>query len=59
MKENNFILPEEMTSVSLHAIGELVNEKRPLPEIGEDEVLVKAQNCGICGSDIGRDADGF
>lgn len=54
MKENNFILPEEMTSVSLHAIGELVNEKRPFPEIGEDEVLVKVQNCGICGSDIGR-----
>ncbi len=54
MNEENINLPEKMTAISLHAVNELVNEKRPLPEIGEDEVLVNVKNCGICGSDIGR-----
>ncbi len=48
------ILPSEMTSVSLHAIGELVTEQRALPDIADDEVLLKVESCGICGSDIGR-----
>ena len=27
-------------------------EERPVPEIGEDEVLVRMKACGICGSDL-------
>ncbi len=27
-------------------------EERPIPEIGDDEVLVRVKACGICGSDV-------
>ncbi|RLF51894.1 MAG: alcohol dehydrogenase, partial [Thermoplasmata archaeon] len=27
-------------------------EKRPIPEIGDRELLVKVKACGICGSDV-------
>jgi alcohol dehydrogenase, propanol-preferring len=30
----------------------LVFEDRPLPEIEEDEILIKVQHCGICHSDL-------
>ncbi|MFX1357440.1 MAG: zinc-binding dehydrogenase [Promethearchaeota archaeon] len=31
----------------------IIREDLPNPEIGPDEVLIKVQKCGICGSDIG------
>ena len=43
---------------ALVAYGNTVDDLRltdiPVPEIGEDEVLVKVRAAGICGSDIGR-----
>jgi L-iditol 2-dehydrogenase len=38
----------------LHGINDLRLEDRPLPRLGEDEVLVKVEAAGICGSDIPR-----
>lgn len=32
--------------------GELALEMRPVPEIGENEVLIRVESCGICGSDV-------
>ncbi|MBQ8842146.1 MAG: galactitol-1-phosphate 5-dehydrogenase [Ruminiclostridium sp.] len=38
----------------LHNIGNIRLEEVPMPEIGENEVLVKVKAAGICGSDIPR-----
>lgn len=43
---------------ALVAFGNSVDDLRltdwPIPEVGEDDVLVKVKAAGICGSDIGR-----
>jgi 2-desacetyl-2-hydroxyethyl bacteriochlorophyllide A dehydrogenase len=41
-----------MKSAILKDARELVIEEVPDPVIGEDEVLVKVEACGICGSDL-------
>lgn len=43
-----------MKCANLHGINDLRYEDIPMPECGEDEVLVKVESCGICGSDIPR-----
>ncbi len=43
-----------MKCLNLHAIGDLRWEDKPMPVVGDDEVLVKVKCCGVCGSDIGR-----
>lgn len=44
-----------MKAAVLHAPADLRVEDVPVPtDIGPDEVLVKVEACGICGSDIGR-----
>jgi L-iditol 2-dehydrogenase len=43
-----------MKVCSLHGIGDLRYEDAPVPEIKADEVLLKVQAAGICGSDINR-----
>ena len=32
--------------------GEIIFREVPVPEVGDDQVLVKIMNIGICGSDI-------
>lgn len=44
----------KMKAANLHAVADLRYEEMDIPQCGEDEVLVKIKNCGICGSDIGR-----
>ncbi len=41
-------------SANLHAVLDLRYEDTPLAECADDEVLVRVQSCGICGSDLGR-----
>ncbi|MBW2370252.1 MAG: alcohol dehydrogenase catalytic domain-containing protein, partial [Deltaproteobacteria bacterium] len=36
----------------LSEVGKLTIEERPVPDIGPEEVLIKVEYCGICGSDI-------
>ncbi len=43
-----------MKVANLHKIGDLRYEDIPMPEVKDDEVLVKVASCGICGSDIPR-----
>lgn len=43
-----------MKCANLHGINDLRYEDIPMPECGEDEILVKVESCGICGSDIPR-----
>ncbi len=41
-------------SANLHAVNDLRYEDTPLAPCGEDEVLVRVESCGVCGSDLGR-----
>lgn len=41
-----------MRAVSVEGINRFRIVEVPLPEIGEDEVLVKVDTCGLCGTDI-------
>lgn len=43
-----------MKCANLHGINDLRYEDIPMPECGEDEVLVEVKSCGVCGSDIPR-----
>ncbi len=36
-----------------HGAGNITIEERPIPEITDDDVLVKNRRAGICGSDVG------
>ncbi len=41
-----------MKALVLREYGKLVYEDVPRPAVGPDEVLVKVEACGICGSDV-------
>ena len=41
-----------MKALVLREYGKLVYEDVPRPQVGPDEVLVKVEACGICGSDV-------
>ena len=41
-----------MKAAVMTKIKEVVMEERDIPQIGDDEVLIKVKHCGICGSDI-------
>lgn len=43
-----------MKAWELESVGNIKYIKKPMPEIGIDEVLVKVKAAGICGSDIPR-----
>ncbi|EJD01200.1 xylitol dehydrogenase [Fomitiporia mediterranea MF3/22] len=39
-------------SFILRGINDVIYEERPVPEVGDDEVLVEVKKTGICGSDV-------
>ncbi len=41
-----------MKALVLEEYSKLVYKEMPVPEIGENEVLVQVKACGICGSDV-------
>ena len=43
-----------MKAVRLNKIGDFRMEEVPLPEVKGEELLVKVEACGICGSDLPR-----
>ena len=43
-----------MKAAVLHKISDLRYEEVPMPDVKDDEVLVKIKSCGACGSDIPR-----
>ena len=47
LEEENKMLQQVMTNP-----GEIIFREVPVPEVGDDQVLVKIMNIGICGSDI-------
>lgn len=42
-----------MNCAIYYGIGDVRMEERPIPQIGDDDVLVKVLRAGICGSDTG------
>lgn len=40
-----------MLAAALHKTEELRLEEVPVPEINEEEVLIRVKKCGICGTD--------
>ncbi len=44
-------LPEKSRVAMLTALENYEIQEYPIPEIGDDEVLVKVEGCGICGTD--------
>jgi L-iditol 2-dehydrogenase len=46
------ILPDSMRASVLTGAGQLSVERRPLPVVAPDEVLVKVAAVGVCGSDV-------
>lgn len=47
-------MKEKMKAAVLHKIGDLRIEEIDVPEIGDEDVLVKVKASGVCGSDIPR-----
>lgn len=45
-------LPKTMKAVVLQEPGRLTVEQRPVPEIGDHEILLKVGACAMCGSDL-------
>lgn len=45
---------EKMNAAVLHKAGDIRYEKVNIPEIDDDDVLIKVAYCGVCGSDLPR-----
>ncbi len=50
MKDNN--IPKTAKIAVLTGIREITVKELPIPEINDDEILVKVEGCGICGTDV-------
>ncbi|GAB3617729.1 NAD(P)-dependent alcohol dehydrogenase [Okibacterium endophyticum] len=48
-----------MRAAVMTDVGQLVLEERPLPGIGDDEVLVRVSYVGVCGSDMALFENGY
>lgn len=42
----------DMPQVRVHAPDSIALDRVPLPETGEDDILIEVHRCGICGSDL-------
>ena len=55
-------IPEKARVAALTGIGKIEVFELPVPQINDDEVLIKVEGCGICGTDVHeyrRDPFGF
>jgi threonine dehydrogenase-like Zn-dependent dehydrogenase len=52
-------VPESMEAAVYRGMGELVIERRPVPDLGADEVLIEVGHCGVCGSDLHQVLEGW
>ncbi len=41
-----------MKALRMYAPGDFRYEDVPVPEVDEDEILVKIEGCGICAGDV-------
>ena len=52
MKREEVDLPKTMRAAVYRGVDEVRVETVPVPEIGDGEVLVRIDTCGICGTDL-------
>ena len=52
-------LPEVMAAAVYQSPGVVTVEERSVPRPGPDQVVVRVNACGICGSDIHQLRDGW
>ena len=52
-------LPDQMRVAVYHRRGDLRVERRPLPELGSRDVLLRVSHCGVCGTDLHLVLDGW
>ena len=52
-------VPERMVAAVLREPGRIEVEDVPVPDVGDDDVLVAVELCGVCGSDIHMVIDGW
>lgn len=50
--EGKAIIPKTMRAIVAYAPGDYRLEEVPVPEIGEGEILLKVEGCGICAGDL-------
>lgn len=57
--ESRPALPQKMRAGVYRGPGRVATEFVPVPEIAEDEVLIRVAACGICGTDLKKIQHGF
>ena len=45
-------IPDKVRIGFLSEIGKMEVKEYPMPEVGDDDLLVKVEGCGICGTDV-------
>ena len=50
-EEKTFAVPETAKVAVLVEPGKFELKSYPIPEIGDDEMLIKVEGCGVCGTD--------
>ncbi len=45
-------IPSTVKVGFLTALGKMEIKEYPMPEVGDDDILVKVEGCGICGTDV-------
>ena len=50
-EEKTFAVPESAKVAVLVEPGKFELKSYPIPEIGDDEMLIKVEGCGVCGTD--------
>ena len=45
-------IPSKVRVAMLTELGKMEVKEFPMPEIGDDDLLVKVEGCGICGTDV-------
>lgn len=45
-------IPEKMKALVVKGMGEYAVEEIPVPHIGDDDILLKVEACGICAGDV-------
>lgn len=53
------VLPEVMSAAVYRSPGVVTVEERPVPQPSSDQLVVRVDACGICGSDIHQLRDGW
>ena len=48
----NFVIPKKARVAMLTALRKIEIKEFDIPEIGDDEMLIKVEGCGICGTDV-------